>query len=154
MKINNKVVISKDKLEELKDKFKSLTKKRKELSKNLEQARLSDVSEDTDAINAVVAELQHVEQEAEETKHTIENSEVLKKVSSKSTVQIGSEVKVKANGKTKTYIIVSDVEANPLKNKISDSSPVGEALMKAKKGSKVKVEVGEKIVEYEILDIS
>jgi len=154
MKINNKTVISKEKLEELKEKIKSLLKERKELSKNLEQARLSDVSEDTDSVNVVVAELQHVEKEIEETKQTIENSEVFKKTSSKTKVQIGSEVKVKTNGKTKTYIIVSDVEADPLKNKISDSSPVGKALMKAKKGSKVKVEVGEKTVEYEVLDIS
>ena len=42
MKIDNKIIISRGKLEELKDKFKSLIKKRKELSKNLEQARLSD----------------------------------------------------------------------------------------------------------------
>lgn len=154
MKINNKTVISKDKLEELKIKLKNLLTERKELSKNLEQARLSDVSEDTDAVNTVVAELQHVEKEIAETEHTIENSEVLKKTPSKNTVQVGSTVKVKADGKTKTYIIVSDVEADPLKNKISDSSPVGEALMKAKKGSKVKVEVGDKVVEYKILDIS
>lgn len=154
MKIDNKIIISRGKLEELKDKFKSLIKKRKELSKNLEQARLSDVSEDTDAINAVVGELQHVEREMAETGQTIENSEVLKKTSSKNKVQIGSEVKVRVNGKTVTYIIVSDVEADPLKNKISDNSPVGKALMKAKKGSKVKVQVGKNTVEYEILDIS
>ena len=151
---NNKVIISKDKFNELKEKLKVLIKRKKELGKNLEQARLSDVSEDTDAINAVVNEMQHIEQEMLETENTISNSEILKKSSSKSKIQIGSEVKVKVNGKTVTYIIVSDVEADPLQNKISDSSPVGEALMKAKKGSKVKVEVGDKIVEYEILDIS
>ena len=61
---------------------------------------------------------------------------------------------MKVKGKVVTYIIVSDVEADPLKNKISDNSPVGEALMKAKKGSKVKVQVGKNTVEYEILDIS
>ncbi|MGI6484176.1 MAG: GreA/GreB family elongation factor [Candidatus Dojkabacteria bacterium] len=151
---NNKVIISKDKFNELKEKLRVLIKRKKELGKNLEQARLSDVSEDTDAINAVVNEMQHIEQEMLETENTISNSEILKKSSSKSKIQIGSEVKVKVNGKTVTYIIVSDVEADPLQNKISDSSPVGEALMKAKKGSKVKVEVGDKIVEYEILDIS
>lgn len=155
MKNNNgKVIISKDKFNELREKLKSLLKRKKELGKHLEQARLSDVSEDTDAINAVVGEMQHVEQEMLETEDTILNSEILKKSSSKSKIQIGSKVKVKVNGKIVTYVIVSDVEADPLQNKISDSSPVGEALMKAKKGSKVKVEVGDKVVEYEILDIS
>lgn len=150
---NNKVIISKDKFEELKEKLKNLIKRKKELGRNLEQARLSDVSEDTDAINAVVSELQHVEQEMVETKDTISNSEILKKTSCKNKVQIGSEVKVKVNGKTVTYIIVSDVEADPLENKISDNSPVGTALMKAKKGEKIEVKIGENRVQYEVLDI-
>jgi len=153
MKNNNKIIISKDKFDELKEKLKILIKRKKELGRNLEQARLSDVSEDTDAINAVVSELQHVEQEMVETKDTISNSKILKKVSCKNKIQIGSEVKVKVNGKIVSYTIVSDVEADPLKNKISDSSPVGEALITAKKGDKVNVLVGDNKVEYEILDI-
>ena len=74
------------------------------------------ISEDTDAIQCSSRGTSACRERAE-TGQTIENSEVLKKTSSKNKVQIGSEVKVKVKGKVVTYIIVSDVEADPLKNK-------------------------------------
>lgn len=51
------------------------------------------------------------------------------------------------------YTIVSDVEADPLENKISDISPVGKSLLGKKKGDKVDVNIGEKPVTYEIVKI-
>lgn len=153
MKKNNDVIISQEMFLELKQKLLKLRKTKKELVKNLEQARLSDVSEDTDAINAVVAEIQNIDQEVSETKEMISNAKILKKTSCKNKIEIGSEVKVKVNNKIATYTIVSDVEADPLKNKISNNSPVGKALIKAKKGDKVQVKIVENIIEYEILEI-
>ena len=138
---------------ELKEKLLKLKKTKKELVKNLEQARLSDVSEDTDAINAVTSEIQNIDQEISETKEMISNAKIIKKTSCKNKIQIGSEVKVKVNGKIVTYTIVSDVEADPLKNKISNNSPVGKALIKAKKGDKLEIAVGENKVLYEVLDV-
>ncbi len=153
MKKNNDVIISQDKYLELKEKLLKLKKTKKELVKNLEQARLSDVSEDTDAINAVTSEIQNIDQEISETKEMISNAKIIKKTSCKNKIQIGSEVKVKVNGKIVTYTIVSDVEADPLKNKISNNSPVGKALIKAKKGDKLEIAVGENKVLYEVLDV-
>jgi len=154
MKKTNDVIISQEMFLELKQKLLKLKKTKKELVKSLEQARLSDVSEDTDAINAVVAEIQKVDQVVRETKEMIANAKILKKSTSNSKVQIGSEVKLKVNSKVVEYKIVSDVEADPLKNKISDHSPVGKALLNAKKGSKVSVKVGENNVDYEVLEIN
>ncbi|HPQ79783.1 MAG TPA: GreA/GreB family elongation factor [Candidatus Dojkabacteria bacterium] len=153
MKKNNDIIISQDKYLELKEKLLKLKKTKKELVKNLEQARLSDVSEDTDAINAVTSEIQNIDQEISETKEMISNAKIIKKTSCKNKIQIGSEVKVKVNGKIVTYTIVSDVEADPLKNKISNNSPVGKALIKAKKGDKLEIAVGENKVLYEVLDV-
>ncbi len=47
----------------------------------------------------------------------ISNAKIIKKTSCKNKIQIGSEVKVKVNGKIVTYTIVSDVEADPLKTR-------------------------------------
>ena len=56
-------------------------------------------------------------------------------------VDFGSTVTVKAaNGASKTYVLVGSAEAKPLEGRISNESPVGEALMGHKKGDVVEVQ--------------
>src|SRR5574344_1368705 len=112
MKKNNDIIISQDMYLELKEKLLKLKKTKKEFVKNLEQARLSDVSEDTDAINAVTSEIQNIDEEISETKEMISNAKIIKKTSCKSKIQIGSEVKARANGKVVTDTIVTNDEAD------------------------------------------
>lgn len=153
MKNDNKVIITEHKLQELKSELAALKREKKELGRSLEQARLSDVSEDTDAINAVVGEMQKIEQKITDTIDTIDNAKILNKKACSNKIQIGSEVKVRVNGKDITYMIVSDVEADPLKNKISNNSPVGKALIKSKVGATVEITIAGNKVKYEILEI-
>ena len=51
------------------------------------------------------------------------------------------------------YEIVSAMEANPLKNKISDESPVGKALLGRKVGDSVTVDIGLVVKVYRVLEI-
>jgi transcription elongation factor GreA len=70
-------------------------------------------------------------------------------------VGIGTRVKVK-NLKTRSteqYTILSSLEANPLENRISDASPVGRALMRAKKGDIVYAETPKGKIRYLVVDI-
>jgi len=66
---------------------------------------------------------------------------------------IGSTVKVEMDGEVDILTIVGRVEANPAKKKISNESPLGSALLGAKKGEVV--EVATPIVRYKckILEI-
>jgi transcription elongation factor GreA len=50
-------------------------------------------------------------------------------------------------------IVVSEVEADPSKNKISDKSPLGKQLVKAKKGDEINLEVNGRKISYKILEI-
>lgn len=50
------------------------------------------------------------------------------------------------------YKIVGSTEADSLKGKISNESPVGKALIGAQKGETVEVETPAGIIKYEILD--
>ena len=52
------------------------------------------------------------------------------------------------------YSIVSSIEANPLAHKISDQSPIGNAIIGAKVGDTVKAETPGGVMELEILEIS
>jgi len=51
------------------------------------------------------------------------------------------------------YSIVGSIEADPDKNKISNESPVGKAIIGQPKGSIVEVTVPAGVLKYEILDI-
>lgn len=153
--MGEKIALTKQKIVALKKELQKLEEsKKKELSQSLERARLSDVSEDTDDINAVMNELDKVEQRINEIKEILDNSTVLSKKScSIDKVEIGSTVKVGVNKKTVKFQIVSEVEADPSENKISDKSPLGKELLNAKIGDCIKVRVGLRKVEYKVLDI-
>lgn len=73
-------------------------------------------------------------------KKVIENSEVIK-VAEKGAVDVGSKVVVETDGKSTTYRIVGDHEADPLMNMISYKSPVGRSLMGRKVGDAVSVQI-------------
>ena len=56
------------------------------------------------------------------------------------TVQFGSSVTVKAgDGKRRHYLLVGSAEAKPLEGKISNESPVGQALLNRRVGDVVEV---------------
>lgn len=52
-----------------------------------------------------------------------------------------------------TYQIVGPQQANPMKNRISDESPVGKAILGKKKGATVSVETPAGTLKYKIVDI-
>ena len=70
-------------------------------------------------------------------------------------VSFGLTVKVKDNeyGDEMEFKIVGATEANSLKGKISNESPLGKALIGSKRGDVVSVEAPAGMIEYTILDI-
>ena len=58
----------------------------------------------------------------------LQNASIIRAGSS-STVVLGSTVELEANGKTVVYTVVGPVEADPLEGKVSNESPIGQALM-------------------------
>ncbi len=77
-----------------------------------------------------------------------------KKVTTKM-VSIGSRVKlldVEENEEFE-YRLVGSVEADPENHKISNESPVGQAILGRKAGETIKVEVPSGTIEYRIIEI-
>ena len=72
------------------------------------------------------------------------------------TVQIGNTVKLHdiEFDEDVEYTIVGSTEVNLAENKISNESPIGKALLGAKKGEKVEVEAPAGVIEYKILSIT
>ncbi|MED1785188.1 transcription elongation factor GreA [Brevibacillus fortis] len=71
-------------------------------------------------------------------------------------VSVGSRVKLKdlEFGDVMDYTIVGSAESDPMNNKISNESPVGQALLGKAKGAVVDVNVPAGVIQYEILDIN
>jgi len=93
---------------------------------------------------ARIKELEELIQHAEVVDDTMHDSE---------TVGLGSTVKVERNGKTVEYKIVGSNEADPFANMISDMSPVGKALVGAKKGATVTFETPAGSASLLIVDV-
>ena len=69
-------------------------------------------------------------------------------------VMLGSNVKVRSEGKSQEYTIVGPAEADPRDGKISNESPVGRALMGKKLNDEVQVSVPKGIITMKITKIS
>ncbi len=132
--------------------------RRREIAERIKEAisygDLSENSEYEEAKN----EQAFVEGRILELEEKVKNAQIIdeKKKKSAKTVQLGSKVKVKNNSikgsKPTEYVIVGSTEAG-YENKISNESPVGNALLEKSVGDKVKINVPAGIMEYEILNI-
>lgn len=68
-------------------------------------------------------------------------------------VSIGSVVRVETDGQMKEFTIVGSNEADPLKGKISNESPLGQAFLTKKVGDAVELNVPRGTVGYRIVAI-
>ncbi|MDB5187450.1 MAG: greA [Candidatus Saccharibacteria bacterium] len=93
-----------------------------------------------------------VESRVAEIEDILLNAEIIKAAKS-SKVILGSKVELKLDKKTTTYSVVGPVEANPLEGKISNESPLGEALMGKKVGDSATITTQKGEVTYEIVKI-
>lgn len=113
--------------------------RRKEVAEALKVAKafgdLSENSEYTEAKN----EQAEVESHIAELEAALANVELIDGKTSKSRVAIGSTVVISGlMGKDELeYTIVGSQESDPFKNKISDESPIGRALLGKKAGEEV-----------------
>lgn len=89
-----------------------------------------------------------------EIENILVSVEIIKKPKGDSKVQLGSTVKLKGDGKTKEFQVVGTVEADPLSGKISDESPIGQALLGKKEGESVEIKTPADTTTYKIVDIS
>ncbi len=147
--------ITEDKKQALIEELNNLkTVKRKEIMESLEAAKaLGDLSENAEYHQAR-EDQGKTEDRINQIEYMLQSAVVVKKHHS-TNVEIGTTVKVrKENLKdTVTYSIVGSEEADMSKNKISNKSPLGEALFGKKKGDVVSITTPKGLVKYTIVDI-
>jgi transcription elongation factor GreA len=129
--------------------------KRKEILEVLEYAKsLGDLSENAEYHQAR-EEQGKLEERINKIEKILQNSETVKGGGG-DIIEIGSKVVVQRKGTTeeKNYVIVGSEEADMIKGKISNRSPIGLALFGKKKGDSVSFKTPNGIVEYKIISVS
>lgn len=151
--VNDIVQVTKSGLQALIDELDDLKNvKRPHLVKRLSNARAEgDLKENSDYHNAK-DELGFLDGRIEELEHVIKNARVVT-VTASDGVGVGAKVTLEVSGNKVEYHIVGEWEADPLKKKISHTSPLGQALVGKKVGEKVEVEAPAGKVVYKVISI-
>jgi transcription elongation factor GreA len=130
--------------------------RRKEVAQKIKEARAQgDLSENAE-YDAAKDEQREIEARIEELEKILKNAEVIDEDEvDTETISVGCRVKIRDMEfkEDLEYKIVGSTEANSLKGKISNESPVGKALIGAKKGETVKVETQAGVLKYKVLEI-
>ena len=130
--------------------------KRKEVSQKIKEAReQGDLSENAE-YDAAKDEQRDIEARIEEIEKILKNAEIVDEDEvNTDTINVGCQVKILdcEFDEELIYKIVGSTEANSLKGKISNESPVGRALIGKKVGEMVSVETQVGTVQYKVLDI-
>lgn len=132
------------------------TEKRTEIAERIKVALgFGDLSENSEYDEAKSAQAEN-EIQITELENKLRNAKIInEKEIDTETVQIGNSVKVHdvEFDEDIEYTIVGSTEVSLAENKISNESPLGKALLGAKKGDKVEVHAPAGIMKYKILDI-
>jgi len=155
--MTKKNILTSEGLKKLEDELDELiVVKRKEVAQKIKEAReQGDLSENAE-YDAAKDEQRDIEARIEEIEKILKNAEIVDEDEvDLGTINIGCQVKILdcEFDEELTYKIVGSTEANSLKGKISNESPVGKALIGKKVGDMVSVETQVGIVEYKVLDI-
>ena len=132
------------------------TEKRVEIAERIKVALgFGDLSENSEYDEAKNAQAEN-EVKIAELENKLRYAKVIdeKEIDTK-TVQIGNTVQLHdiEFDEDVEYTIVGSTEVNLAENKISNESPIGRALLGAKKGATVDVEAPAGIIQYKILSI-
>lgn len=128
---------------------------RKEIAEKIKEARAQgDLSENAE-YDAALDEQRDIEARIVEIETILKNSEVMEEHPDDGSVNIGSRVTIReiGTGDDMDIDIVGASEANSLKGRISNESPVGMALMHRHAGDTVSVQTADGEILYEIISV-
>jgi transcription elongation factor GreA len=105
--------------------------------------------------NDIIKLLEINEEKMMNISEIIQRSEIAEKDSNPTNVKIGSVVDLEFGDKTLKYTLVSTLEADPSANKISEKSPLGQALLGKQKSEIVKLITPKGLaLRYKLLSIT
>jgi transcription elongation factor GreA len=146
--------LTKEGVAELQAELDTLVRKRPEIANAIKTAReLGDLAENAEYQSAR-ADQEANDNRIAEIEHILQNVEIIKAPKGDSKVMLGSHVTVKNQAIQREFQVVGTVEADPLNGKISDESPIGQALLGKKVGEAVEIKTPAETRTYKIASIA
>jgi transcription elongation factor GreA len=154
---NQPVYLTAEGLKKIQEEYEYLTEtRRKEVAQMIAEAKAEgDISENAGYDEAKTAQ-GFLEGRIRELENLLKNAELIAEGGQpKGEVSLGRTVIVREAGTDfeETYTIVGSVEADPTAGRISNSSPIGKALIGKRKGQKATVQTPGGEIVFEILKI-
>lgn len=151
-------ILTREGYKKLEDELEHLrTTRRAEIADKIRVARgFGDLSENAE-YDAAKEEQAQVEERIFMIENQLKNATIIEENDDPDdhTVKIGSTVKVldvEFNEEMR-FTIVGTIEANPRKNRISNESPLGRALIGASEGEMLQVNTPNGLIEYKVIEI-
>lgn len=147
--MNKKYQITDSGQKELEKELAELKSRRGEIAEKIAEARsFGDLSENAE-YDAAREEQGLLETRVIEIEDILQHASIIKSADA-TVVGLGSAVELKNSDRTVTYTVVGPVEADPMEGKISDESPIGQALMGKKVGDEVTISTPKGEIVYTI----
>jgi len=153
--MKNQNQITQEGYDQLAKELTQLKAKQVRLISEIEEVAQPDESGEDGLATQLKEELELVMHKIDELEKVLESAKIISGTKKKSPfVDVGSIVKIKISGNsTKEFYIVTDLESNPAENKISNSSPLGLALIGKRVNESIDVVAPIGKITYKIVDI-
>jgi transcription elongation factor GreA len=150
----NKIQLTKEGKEKLQVELQDLKESQRQTAVDrLQKARsMGDLSENSE-YTAAKEGLAFVEERIKEIEEILKHAAIVDNHHNGQEVSLGSSVTVDLNGQKETFYIVGEYEADPMQKKLSNTSPIGKALLGQKVGNIVEVDAPAGKTSYKILEI-
>lgn len=156
MSSNQPVYLTPEGLQKVKDELHYLvTVRRREVAQMIAEAKAEgDLSENAGYDEAKTAQ-GFLEGRIRELEYTVKHAQLIEENTPGNVVSLGRKVIIREvdTDFEETYTLVGSREADPTNGRISNESPMGQALLGKKKGQKVNVKTPGGDVKFEILKI-
>lgn len=151
----NKTLLTQEGYNKLTTELASLKDRQNHLITQIEEVAQPDESGEDGLAAQLKEELEVINDKTNNIEEALEVSQIITSLPiNKGIVQIGCTVKLRLSSKQeKDYFIVSHMESDPTLNKISDQSPLGQALIGKKINDEVQFQAPVGKVTYKIVSI-
>jgi transcription elongation factor GreA len=154
MTTKSEFLLTNEGIQTLKDELHELsTKKRSEIAARLKDAKDDGDLSENSMYDAARDQQSFVEGRISEIEYILKHAVLIEGNGKKDKVDVGSTVHVELESGQQKYQIVGSTEANPDEGKISNVSPLGQALLGKKPGEEVEIEVPSGVMVYKILKV-
>jgi len=152
--INESILLTKEGHEKLKAELCQLKEKEERLVNKIEEvSQPGEFGEDV-LVSQLKQELDLVTDRIDALKEALSSVKLISGNQSNGSAALGHEITLRSDSAVRKFKLVCHLEADPVKNKISDQSPLGQALVGKKVGDSIEFDAPAGKITYKVVEIA